>query len=318
MLWLLGLCLLAARPAMAQSGDDATRSAARALAEQGLALYDKGDCPGALDALDRAEALVRAPTLALHAARCLERLGRLVEASERYMSAQRMPLGADASEAFREAQADAAREREALLPRLPSLEIVLEGARPEEATVTLDGKPVPAVLVGVGRPVNPGSHRVEARRGEATASETVTLAEAERRRVVLRLPPATALPAHAVAPSPPAPEARGVSSGAALRTLGWVGVGIGGAGILIGAVSGGLALGKRAELDDGGCVEERCPPTLGDDVDAYNSLRTLSGAALIAGAVLASAGVVMLVVAPTGEELTLDARPLGASIHARF
>src|SRR4051812_4084136 len=86
----IALALLAA-PARAQSLDDSTRSAARGLGEEGIALFDRGDYAGALARFERAEAVVRMPTLSLRAAWCLEKLGRLVEAAERYLVTTALP-----------------------------------------------------------------------------------------------------------------------------------------------------------------------------------------------------------------------------------
>src|SRR5678815_4075569 len=138
------LCaLVAAIPARAQPNvDDATRSAAATLGQAGLALYKKGDYTGALAKFDQAEQLVQAPTLGVRAARCLEKLGRLVDAAERYQRVIGMTLDASWPEVHRQAQRDAVTERAALLPRIPSIEVVVEGARPGASRVTVDGKEV--------------------------------------------------------------------------------------------------------------------------------------------------------------------------------
>src|SRR5262249_5440698 len=86
--------LLAAPQALGDESavDDQTRAKARTIGEEGLALYDQGRYIEALDRFQSASALVKAPTLDLMAARCLTKMGRLVEASERYLDVTRMTV----------------------------------------------------------------------------------------------------------------------------------------------------------------------------------------------------------------------------------
>ena len=99
--------------------DAATKSAARGVAEEALKLYDKGDYAGAYEKANRANNLVHAPTMALLTGRCLKKLGRFVEASEKYLEASRDPLDAGASAAQKSAQTEADKARAALMPRIP-------------------------------------------------------------------------------------------------------------------------------------------------------------------------------------------------------
>src|SRR5689334_15189282 len=113
--------LAAARPALAQDApiEDATRTRARALGEEGNSLYDKGDYESALDRYERAAALVNVPTLGLKSARCLAKLGKLIEASERYLAVSRVMLAPDAKDVHKQAVVYAGDERDKLLSRLP-------------------------------------------------------------------------------------------------------------------------------------------------------------------------------------------------------
>jgi len=125
----------------------------------------------------------------------------------------------------------------------------------------------------------------------------VTLARAEQKSVEIeRVQPATAAaprgaPASATASQPDAAQ------GSLQRTLGWIGVGVGGAGIVAGAVLGGVVLARESSLkeEDRGCPDA-CREA--DAVDSYNRLRIVSGATFIAGAVTAAAGGVLLLTAP--------------------
>lgn len=192
--------LLAPLSASAQQPvDAATKSAARTVAEEALKLYDKGDYAGAYEKANRANDLVHAPTMALLTGRCLEKLGRFVEASEKYLEAARAPLDAGASAAQKSAQSEAEKARTALLPRIPSVEITLDPPAPQ-ARVALDNKPVPPAMVGIKLPIDPGKHTVSVARGSESATQEFTLKEADSVRVILKAP---GKPGAAYYPPPP-------------------------------------------------------------------------------------------------------------------
>jgi hypothetical protein len=194
-----GLVLSGADVSWAQPVDAAARATARQLGAEGMKLYDKGDFSEAAEKLTRAHDLVHVPTLAFYAGKCLEKLGRLVEASERYLDATRDTVEAGAPPAQRTAQADAERARQALLPRLASVEIVLQPFAPD-AAITLDGKPLPAAMLGVKRPIDPGDHEIVVLRAGIQTPRKVTLKEGESMRVEIDVP---AVPVYPYAPMYP-------------------------------------------------------------------------------------------------------------------
>lgn len=282
---------------------------------QAVEAYKAGKYEEALGLFQRAHDIVGLTTTGLYIARSLERLNRWVEASERYLEVTRMPLADDAEPLHVKAKEDAAAERAALMPRIPKLTIEIRGAEVSAVKVTLDGRPVPAALLGVARPADPGEHVLEATDASRRARESLTLAEAEAKTVVLDLENATPLPAPAPEPPPHMPTDEGSSS---LGIVGWVAIGVGGAGLIVGAITGGLALGKRGDLEDG-CPNKECPPELHGDVDSYQTLRVVSAVGLIGGGILAAAGVVMVVVVSTqAEETALQLGPTGVSLVGRF
>ncbi|KYF59360.1 hypothetical protein BE08_07425, partial [Sorangium cellulosum] len=302
--------------------DPATVNAARALAEEGLALYDKGEYEAALDKLGRADELIQAPTIGLYAARSLERLGRLIEASERYLQVSRMQLDASASDVFKAAVADAEKAYNDLKPRIPKLAVAVRGAPEREVQLTIDGKPVPPALVGVSRPVDPGKHVVEGAwagrvvRQEITLSERagrvvrqeITLSERNETAVTLEFP--------AAPPKPPAivPRRAGPAPDIAQRVFGWTAVGAGAAGLVAGGITFGVASALRGDLIGLGCTERvECPdtPQTRDKLGSYNSVRLVPAPALIVGGVLAAGGVVLLLTVPPA-----SSQSGGAAAHA--
>jgi hypothetical protein len=290
--------LALAPPAFAQPRDEAAQSAARTLGLAALELYDKGDYPGALEKFEQAYLVYKAPTLGVGSARCLVKLGKFVAASERYREVAQADLGADATPAFRQAKQDAEREGEELAVRIPKLTLAIEGASADEVTVTLDGRPIDATSLGGALPIDPGWHRAEARRGAAKAAGEVTIAEGEAKSLVLRLP--IEKPARPVPPEGGAHADDSGDAGATRRTLGWVAVGVGAAGLVAGGVMTGLTASKKGFLDGkGGCQAGRCPAGTEADVATYNALRVGTTIGFVVGAASGALGVTLLLTAPS-------------------
>lgn len=318
--------------AQPQEPDQATVEAARELGRAGLAMYDKGDCKGALEKFRQAYALYKAPTIGLLAARCEAKLGRPAAATTLYLEVEQTDLGASPTPVFQQARRDAARERKQIQARVPQLIIVVEprdGAIDDggalgvpstqptpPATVVLDGALVPREEIGKPKLVEVGAHEVKGQRGNAAATERVQLKEGERRKVVLRLDPAHpeksgasqqqgspeggAGGAKAEGPGP-GPQPDGPDEGApgqTQRLIGWTALGVGAAGMVVGGVLGGVAAGQGGDLEPQ-CPDRVCAPVLQGDVDTYNTLRMASGVGLIGGAILAAAGGVLLWTAPS-------------------
>jgi hypothetical protein len=280
----LALAALTAPEARAQPVDLETKSAARKLGTEGQKLFEAGNVAGALEKFNLADSLVPAPTLGLRAARCLSLLGRLVEASERYLDVTRMQLDRNAPAVMRKAQAEALAERDKLLPTIPSLDVTIEGPTGAGITVIIDAKAVPPALLGQKRPVDPGTHRVEAKRADTTVAREVTLKLAEAGEVTLKLPP---LPAK---PKPP--------DTFPYRTVGFIGVGVGVAGLLFGGINGLLALTTEQKLVIRCGTDRLCPPAAWPQSDAFDLMRTFTTAGFIIGASGLAVGIPFLLAAP--------------------
>lgn len=309
---MLVTALLVSSAAFSQT---AAVSTAREIAKQGLDAYDAGQYDEAAQKLTQAYAVVKVPTLALYTARALVKVNKLVEASEIYLQATRLAAAGSDQATQEQAQKDAAKERVQLLSRIPTLVIQIEGATPEDVSVTIDGTDVPQALWSSGQMVNPGAHAVVAKRGEQTVEQEANLAEGERKSVVLgfqveeglqnRSGEALSEPKPDVAEPPPRDSGpTSASSGSLHRTLGWVGLGVGGAGLVLGSVAGISAMSKRSQLQDDGCDGNSCYADQSSDVDSYNSTRTLSTVGFVVAAVGLGTGVTLLLTAPKHEEAT--------------
>lgn len=302
--WVLALGLALGCPsyAFAQELDDQTRSAARELATEGSALYQQSDFEGAYDRFNRAYQLVQKPNVGIWAARSLLHAGRWVEASERYLELERLSLPENAPADQLQAVADAARERRELMGRLPSIKVIVEGAEPGDVFVSLNGQLVKSALIGAKQPVNPGKLLVKGVRGEQVVESTVELGEAQYREVRLVFKPSGA-PATTPEEQPdtaPPPATVTRDTGSTQRLLGFIGIGVGGAALVTGAVFGGLAAGDKSDLD-ANCPNRQCGPAYHDQNDSYGTKKTISSIGIIGGAVLAGAGAVLLFTAPSAE-----------------
>ena len=286
---------LAAPEAHAQPADLATKSAARKLGTEGQKLFEAGNIAGALEKFNLADSLVPAPTLGLRAARCLALLGRLVEASERYLDVTRVQLDRSAPAVMRKAQVEALAERDKLLPTIPTLDVTVEGPTGAGVTVLLDAKPVPPALLGQKRPVDPGVHRVEAKRADTSVAREVTLKIGEAGQVVLKLPP---MPAK---PRPP--------DTFPYRTVGFIGVSVGVAGALFGGISGVLALTTDQKLVTRCGSDRTCPASAWPQSDAFDLMRAFTTVGLVIGATGFAVGLPFLIAAPGPPKPASEAPP---------
>jgi len=213
-----GVCVfIAAHSAFAQT--DLERATARDAANNGRAAFDAGKYEKAIDYLSRAEQLVHSPTHLLFMARAQAKLGRLVAAHETYLKITRETLAANAPKAFVSAQTAAEQEQDALDERLPSITVTLQGdTKAPDVSVQMDGTTLPAAMIGIPLPADPGEHVFKAS-GPTIASEPVTVrvAEAAKQTVTLKLrstgaaPPAVVAKPAATAVQPAAVAAVGTA-----------------------------------------------------------------------------------------------------------
>jgi PEGA domain len=301
---------LSTRPAAAQpSASD--RATARALAEEGGEALDKKNYEIAADRFARADALVHAPTLSLELARAQVGLRRFVEAQESYLRIIREGVPPGSPPSFTKAFQDAQKEIKAIPPRLGWVTLTISGAN--AFIVTIDGNEVPKAALDVKRAVNPGNHIVKASADGFVANETTfAVGEGESAAVSLTLEP---MPASATAkpPLPPAGKttittASGARVGAdtghvgsTQKTLGIVALGVGGAGLVAGSITGLMAISRHGDLQTS-CSQGQCPPEQQHTLDSYRTISTVSTVGFIVGAAGAIGGTMLLLTAPSPRE----------------
>jgi hypothetical protein len=287
--------------------------AARETAKAAFAAYQEGRYQEAADKFGEAYRVVRVPTLGRDRARALAMLALWVEAAELYREVTELEVGVGDLKMQEEAKADAGRERSELLPQIPKLMLQIQGADPGLIDIAIDGVSVPSAQATTPRLVNPGLHKIVARRGSQEVVQNAKLAPGEIRIVRLvfsaveqpLLSPAAPPPPTTLA-APSSPSADRGSSSSLRRTLAWAAVGIGGAGIVFGGVTRAIAWQKKSDLDQNGCNEShQCFDDQVGAVDSYNSLRVLSTVGLVAGAVTAAGGATLILTAPKSESTAL-------------
>jgi hypothetical protein len=294
-------------------------STARDLAQQGLEAHDAGRFEEAVEKLTKAYAIVHVPTLAVSKARALVKLQRFTAASELYLEATQLQKTDQWQTRQHEAQDDARRERSELLPRIPKLNIVVEGANPSEVTVSIDGVQLPSALIGIDAMVDPRELKIVGKLGNQVVEQTVSLREGEHRTLTLRFAAAgSSVPRTPTAStSPPANAATASSSDNHQALFGWAAVGIGSAGIAFGAVSGLIGIGKKPA----DCQGSRCYQDEQSQVNTANRWLNISAVSFVVGGVAAATGVTLLLTAPkhaSQSQVGLWLNPTSAAVYGRF
>jgi hypothetical protein len=281
-------------------------AAARSLGLQGIKLADSGDCKGAIDKLSRAESLYHAPSILGRLGECQVQVGQIVLGTENLNRVVREQLAPNAPAAFKAAQERAKGVLNAALPKIARLTVKVEpaDAKPQ---VTVAGATIPPALIGVERPTDPGTHEVVvSASGYLEQKTSVTLAEGGTQELAVKLEKDPNAVAAAPPPPPPPPPPQEQSAivaapsgppsdngvGKKNNTLAFVALGVGGAGLVVGGVTGFLALGKKSDLE--GCVNQKCPSSQSDTLDGAKTMATVSTVGFAVGFVGVGVGVVLL------------------------
>lgn len=281
---------LAASQSMAQTRkleDDAT---ARALFEQALAEMDAKQYETACPKLKQASELVPEGIGGHDAlAQCYEGLDKLASAWAEYNIVVSLSAKVGQADRAKEAIEKAA----ALKPRLATLTLQVPSEVRGIAGLTIkrDGTLLDPGQYDTPVPVDAGSHEIAITApGRAPSSKRLDI-PADGDKVVWEVNAPALLPVSSET-SAPAPWQ---------RYLGLSAMGVGAVGVGVGAVLGGLAIGKKNEsLSQGHCDAQSLCDDIGFDLRTQaRSLGTGSTVALVAGGVLLGGGLVLFFTAPT-------------------
>lgn len=304
---LLCALLLSPAPGGLRAGEDVAKEAYA----KGVAHFEKGEYREAADAFREAHTLK--PTWKVlynvgQAEAAAKRYGLALEAFEAYLAQG----GDDVPDLRRE-------ELLAELERLRKMVGTVEITAPDGAQVFVDGVARGAAPLLGKLPVSASvEHRawvvVDGERSPERAfkvmgsdSISITLgaaAEGPAAPAVGVVAGSDVAADEGARPPEQEPAADGGPSG--LRTGGWVMVGVGGAMLIAGAVTGALALNLDDELYND-CTDGHCPADRADDIDRLGALSAVTDVMLFAGGAFAATGAVLLIVdAARGKESAGD------------
>jgi hypothetical protein len=287
-------------PSAAFAGDSA---AASGLFEDARRLREAGNLA---EACPKFEASFEAdPQLGalMNLADCLERDGRLASAYGRWGDAIELATrrGDD--------RVDYARDRrDAVGPRLSFITLKGVGEAPDLVVYKGNAKISPGAF-GTALPVNPGETLIQVVRGEDVLWETkVVLAEKQESTVEIPLGEIAAQNPTTVKKRTSVGETRILGTGpeiegfwSKLRIAGFVVGGVGVLGLGGGLVAGGLALGKRGDLD-GECASsgdsQFCTQAGLETYDDAKLLADVSTWTMVGSGVVTAIGITLIIAAP--------------------
>lgn len=243
---------------------EAAKKEAIAIADKGVEAFRGEKYEDAIAAFSKADQKFHVPKFMLYVARSQAKLGKLLEAKATYQTIADEKLPPYAPEEFFTAQGDAKKELADLANRIPTVRIEVNGVPAgQSASVSLDGAALAAT--DLGRPLqrNPGAHTVVvALPGRPDLVRNVNLREAGSESVILEMSVSVTAPTTSAAPTI-APVATSSPTAAAtttsgpdkpassgIPTLSIAAFGVGAAGLVAGAVMGGLTLGKYNEYNE--------------------------------------------------------------------
>ena len=192
-------------------------------------------------------------------------------------------------------RATTAREHVRVLePKVPTLMLTYPTGAPEGLLITRNGVKVEHTSLGVAMPVDPGEQVIVVKvPGRRDAERRIVLGLGDKKLVALEAGASMERETPAIVPAKPV----SISGPNARRVAGIVLVGAGAAGVVLGGVMGGLAVGQK------GVVDEHCNGLDCDRVglEAVQFGRTLGNASTVgfaAGGAFVAVGTVLLVTAP--------------------
>lgn len=309
--WLLLLSLT--HPSIA-----AEPSEAETRYSEGLKAFEAGNYVAACQKLAESYRLDPLPGALFTLATCEMRAGRLATAASRFTEFLELveKLPAEAKQRQAERSAVATRERSALYPKIPHLKVILDGAAPTRS-VALNGAALPTSSLNIELAVDPGEQLLEQHlESGASLSQRISLTPGESKVVVLRANQGTA--ARSPAPGRDVPAAAPRRSNALAYTLG----GIGAAGIVVGAVAGGLAMHQASIVEDN-CDGSACSPSGKRAADKGQNEALVSSIAFGIGVVGVVTGVLLLTTgesapAPQAARLDLRLTPRSITLEGAF
>jgi hypothetical protein len=282
---------------------------AKKLLDEAKRYNDAGDIAAACSLLDRAYQLDAKDGILYARADCRDREGKISAAVgiyDAYLRTFARMTGAQRQSHAQRASIAEARIKE-LGPLVPMVQFVWAEKPPEKTIIIVDGVEFPAMTLDAKLPLEPGTHEIIVKLpGEPERKRTVVLSKGGSTVVDLSPLSESALealkqPQKGINAKSGADKGSG-KKGAAdpWKIGGFVGLGLGAAGIVVGSITGGTALKEKGVVDAHCNGEHRCDKEGLAAVDRFQTAGNISTATFIAGGVLASVGATQVVLAYRG------------------
>jgi hypothetical protein len=224
------------------------------------------------------------------------------------------------------------RELEATIGRL-GVRVSMAGTQADGAKIEVDGRVVAVSPLRETIPVEVGPHRVRVILGEQSHEASVNAVAGQETPVVIEFEPSISEAEDGSTPPPPAPASRSSTvpvprsdrdsmdwlGPSRERTMGWVTVGVGAAGLLTALITASMAWSMEADLDRE-CPGGHCDRPQWDDADRHRTLGTVSTWSAVAGGVLGctGAGLILHARSRTPQAASAELGVEGVSLRWRF
>ncbi len=294
---LVVLSLNAVFPRAAEAGEGDASATADALFREGRAALARGDYADAAAKLEESRRLEPTPGTLVSLAIAEEKLGLLAAAWEHARAAiDQMDLNDD-----RVPPARALFER--VDRRLPRLTIAVRGLAPPGLRIERNGLVLGPGSLGTPLPVNPGTQRIVVKAdGHEESVYVIALEEGASEALVVepgpRVPERTSSAVAALAANP-APTSPATPVGYAIAMGG-------GAAIAAGGVLGLLAIERKGRVE-AACDSTGCTDAGVDAARDGRTFATLSTVTMIGGAVVAAAGLALVLLSRPGAGISAKA-----------
>jgi hypothetical protein len=302
---------------MAQPADPLAerREAARKLADAGYEAFQQGQYTDARESFRKADEKFHSPAFVVFIAKCEEKLGRRAAAYRMLAAVANEKLAEYAPDVFRKAQQEARELLPALESRVARVRLELPDAGERLAELTIDGAEIEGGVRGETIVVDAGPHRIVAVHRDGRRFERDLDARAG------------ALETVAVRFGQDQGETE-IESGGASWVAPAIAFGVGGAGLLVGAIAGGIFIGRASDLKDK-CPNDECPPEALEEKDEVSTLGTVSTIGWIVAGVGGATGVLLLALTSGSDEPQTGARfaprvralglgPAGCTVQGTF
>jgi hypothetical protein len=266
------------------------KAAARTWMAEGRTRRSQRNFEGALQSFKAADGVMRVPTTGLEVARTLDAMGHLLEARAKVRRVLSIPVTSDDPAPFQEAMSAAAALDADLDQRIPTVTFVVQGSGSKSTpSIWVDGQPIAPSEITTPLRLDPGTHQIVARVGQLDATQSIELHERDRQPVVLRVPGAV----------------RGSSADSEAKTNTWrtityASFGTSAAALLVGTVTGAIALSTKHTAQQS-CVDGRCPPETWDTIERAHQYATVSTVCFATFGAALGIGFTSLALAPTRE-----------------